>query len=134
MRDYHFLRTPIRGEDQWGLLDLQISEASSVGDPPPDQVYPQTLEISFDVAPATAEVQIAPLWEGSLIFLPDSTAGNPVDPAEVSPANYPNWSVTGDLVLHHHRRHRRLRGDLRLSHSADRPPSAGGRCVIPRSA
>jgi len=99
VRDYHFLRTPIRGEDQWSLLDLQVGEASLVGDPQPDQVYPQTLEISFDVALGTTEVQIAPLWEGSLIFLPDSTAGNPLDPAEVSLANYPNWSVTGDMVL-----------------------------------
>jgi hypothetical protein len=99
MREDRFLRTPVRGDHQRGLLDLQIGEAPLVGDPQLDQTYPQTLEISFEVAATTPEVQIAPLWEGSLIFLPDSTAGNPLDPVEVTPANYPNWSVTGDLVL-----------------------------------
>ena len=43
--------------------------------------------------------RFAPLWEGALIFLPDATTGNPVDPVDVTPAAYPGWSVTGDLVL-----------------------------------
>ena len=99
MRDYHFLRTPIRGDHQSRLVDAQVNEAALAGDPAPDEVYPQTLEVSFEVAPAVTEVQIAPLWEGALIFLPDATTGNPVDPVDVTPAAYPGWSVTGDLVL-----------------------------------
>lgn len=99
MRDYHFLRTPIRGDHQARLVDLEVGEAPLAGDPAPAQVYPQTLELSFEVAPTVTEVQIAPLWEGELIFLADSTAGNPATPADVTPAAYPSWSVTGDLVL-----------------------------------
>lgn len=99
MRDYHFLRTPIRGDHQSQLTDVQVSEAALAGDPAPDAVYPQTLEIHFEPQPAVTEVQIAPLWEGALIFLPDATTGNPVDPVDVTPAAYPGWSVTGDLVL-----------------------------------
>lgn len=99
MRDLHFLRTPIRGDHQDRLQNIQVREIPLDGNPLPDQLYPQTLEISFDVAPTVTEVQIAPLWEGFLLFLPDSTAGNPVDPSEVTESNYANWSVTGDLVL-----------------------------------
>ena len=83
MRDYHFLRTPIRGDHQSRLVDVQVNEAELAGDPAPDEVYPQTLEVSFEVAPAVTEVQIAPLWEGALIFLPDATTGNPVDRDEL---------------------------------------------------
>jgi hypothetical protein len=99
MRDYHFLRTPIRGDHQSRLTDVQVSEAALAGDPALDAVYPQTLEISFGLEPAVTEVQIAPVWEGALIFLPDATTGNPVDPVDVTPAAYPGWSVTGDIVL-----------------------------------
>ena len=99
MRTFHFLRTPIRGDHQSRVLDVQVSEAPLEGDPPTDAVYPQTLEIAFETVLGVTEVQIAPLWEGLLRFLPESTAVNPTDPAEVTPANYPGWSVTGDLIL-----------------------------------
>src|SRR5262245_1670535 len=99
MRTYHFLRTPIRGDHQSRVLDVLVSEAPLEGDPPAGAVYPQTLEISFETVLGVTEVQIAPLWEGMLRFLPESTAGNPTDPADVTPANYPGWAVTGDLVL-----------------------------------
>jgi hypothetical protein len=99
MRTFHFLRTPIRGDHQARVLDVQVTEAPLQGDPPPDAVYPQTLEISFETVLGVTEVQIAPLWEGLLRFLPESTAGLPVDPADVTPASYPGWPVTGDVVL-----------------------------------
>jgi len=99
MRSYHFLRTPIRADHQSRLLDLEVREAPLAGDPAPDQVYPQTLELSFEVDAAVTEVQIAPLWEGELIFLADSTAGHPAAPADVTPAAYAGWPVTGDLIL-----------------------------------
>ena len=99
MRDLHFLRTPIRGDHQDRIQNIQISETPLDGNPLPSQVYPQTLEISFDVLPSVTEVQIAPLWEGYLIFRPDSTVGNPIDPSEVIEANVTNWSLKGDLIL-----------------------------------
>ncbi|MFI0446902.1 hypothetical protein [Actinomadura sp. 6N118] len=99
MRDFHFLRTPIRGDQQFGLVDVQVGEAPLQGDPRPADVYPQTLEISFEPGTAGPDVQIAPLWEGTLFFLPDSTVGGPADPADVTPAAYPNWPVEGDLIL-----------------------------------
>jgi hypothetical protein len=99
MRTYHFLRTPIRGDHQSRVLGVQVSEAPAQGDPPADAVYPQTLEISFETVLGVTEVQIAPLWEGLLRFVPASTAGHPTDPAEVTRANYPGWAVTGDLIL-----------------------------------
>ena len=99
MRDDKFLRTPIRGDHQDRLQNLLIEEAPLAGNPLSDDFYPQTLEISFEVDPAIAEVQIAPLWEGFFLFIPDSNSGNPTEVSEVSEANYPNWSVTGDLIL-----------------------------------
>jgi hypothetical protein len=99
MRDSNFLRTPVRADHQGRLLDISIGEAPLAGDPQPNDVFPQTLEISFLVDPAVTEVQLAPLWEGYFLFIPDSTAGNPANTADVTRANYPNWSVTGDLVL-----------------------------------
>lgn len=99
MRDLHFLRTPIRGDHQDRLQNIHIGEVALNGNPLPNQVYPQTLEISFDVVANVTEIQIAPLWEGFFLFLPDSTAGNPVDPSEVIESNYTNWSLTGDLIL-----------------------------------
>ena len=40
-------------------------------------------------APAVTEVHIGALGEGALIFLPDATTGNPVDPCDA--AAYPGW-------------------------------------------
>ncbi len=99
MRELHFLRTPIRGDHQDRLQNIQISEVPLEGNPLPNQVYPQTLKISFELTPTATELQIAPLWEGFLLFLPDATVGNPMDPSEVTEANYANWSIIGDLVL-----------------------------------
>ena len=99
MRPFHFLRTPIRGDHQSDVTGVRVTEAPLRGDPPPDAVYPQTLEISFETVLGVTEVQIAPLWEGLLRFLPESTAGHPIDPADVTRANYPGWPVTGDLIL-----------------------------------
>ncbi len=99
MRTFHFLRTPIRGDHQSRVLGVALSEAPPVGDPSPADPYPQSLEISFDTVLGVTEVQIAPLWEGTLRFVPESTAGAPSDPAEVTPGNYAGWPVTGDLLL-----------------------------------
>jgi hypothetical protein len=99
VRGFHFLRTPIRGDHQSRLLDVEVAEAPLHGDPPPGAPYPQTLELSFAVDAAATAVEIAPLWEGELVFLADSTAGHPDDPADVSPAALGGWAVTGDLVL-----------------------------------
>ncbi|MBN1814688.1 MAG: hypothetical protein JXA14_22805 [Anaerolineae bacterium] len=99
MRIDGFLRTPIRGEHQNRLQNLQVAECALMGTPAPTDPYPQTLEISFHVMADVSEVQISPLWEGVLQFIPDSTANNPKDPAQVTKANFPGWSVTGDLIL-----------------------------------
>jgi hypothetical protein len=99
MRQTTFLRTPIRAEHQGRLLNLQVAEQPLAGDPSPTDIYPQTLLITFRVAPGTTEVQIAPLWEGSFKFLADSTAGYPTDPSQVTDANFPQWNLVGDLVL-----------------------------------
>ena len=86
MRTYHFLRTPIRGDHRSRVLGVQLTEAPPAGDPAPAEPYPQSLEISFDTVLGVTEVQIAPLWEGQLRFLPETTAGAPTDPADVTPA------------------------------------------------
>jgi hypothetical protein len=99
MRRDGFLRTPIRADHQARLLNLGIGEAALAGDPAPAAAYPQTLEISFDVAAGTTEVQVALPWEGSLRFLPDSTLNHPATPAEAIEARFPTWGVTGDLAL-----------------------------------
>lgn len=99
MRDLHFLRTPIRGDHQDYLQNLEINEVALNGNPLANDAYPQTLEISFDLDSTVTEIQIAPLWEGFFRFIPDSTLGSPTDPSEVIESNYTNWSVTGDLIL-----------------------------------
>ena len=99
MRTFQFLRTPIRGDHQSRVLGVALSEAPPVGDPSPADPYPQSLELSFDTVLGVTEVQIAPLWEGTLRFVPESSAGAPSDPAEVTPGNYAGWPVTGDLLL-----------------------------------
>ncbi len=99
MRNDGFLRTPIRGNHQNRLQNLQVDERPLSGNPAPSEPYPQTLEISFEVASTTTEIEIAPLWEGALFFLPDSTANKPANPLDVTESNVANWSLTGDIVL-----------------------------------
>lgn len=99
MRRDGFLRTPIRSDHQGRLQNLVIAETALSGDPDPALPFPQTLELSFDVAAATSEVQLALPWEGLLRFVPDSTLNHPTVPADVSVARYPMWAVVGDLVL-----------------------------------
>ena len=99
MRTSDFLRTPIRGDHQSRVLGVQLAEAPPAGDPAHAEPYPQSLEISFDTVLGVTEVQIAPLWEGQLRFVPEATTGAPTDPADVTPAAYPGWPVTGDLLL-----------------------------------
>lgn len=99
MRTDGFLRTPIRGDQQSRMLNLTITETILLGNPVIAAPYPQSLEIAFTTAAGVAEVQIAPLWEGMFRFVADDVSKNPTDPALVTQANYPNWSVTGDLIL-----------------------------------
>jgi hypothetical protein len=99
MRRDGFLRTPIRADHQARLQNLTITEAALNGNPDPALPYPQTLEISFDVAASTTEVQVAMPWEGLVQFLPDSTLNHPAAPGDVTVARYPTWAVAGDLVL-----------------------------------
>lgn len=99
MREDGFLRAPIRGDHQVRLRNLQIGEAALAGDPDPAAPFPQTLEIDFDVDAAVSEVQIAPLWEGMLRFVPDSVVNHPAAPADVTEAQFPTWAVVGDLIL-----------------------------------
>lgn len=99
MRVDGFLRTPIRGADQARLRELKVVEAPLSGNPDPTQPYPQTTDITFTLADATAPVQIAPLWEGDLVFVPDAAKGNPRVAGQVNPDSYPHWSVTGALLL-----------------------------------
>ena len=99
MRPDRFLRTPVRGDHQARLRDLGVGEAALEGNPAPDTPYPQTLEVSFRVDAGVTEVQIAPLWEGQLQFVPDSVAGNPTTPDQVLESRFGAWSVVGDLVL-----------------------------------
>jgi hypothetical protein len=99
MRLDGFLRAPIRGDHQGRLLNLKTGDVALAGDPDPASPYPQTLEIEFDVDAAVKEVQIAPLWEGMLRFIPDSTLNHPTVPTDVTEAQFPNWAVVGDLIL-----------------------------------
>src|SRR4051794_21852982 len=102
MRAEGWLRNPIRGDHQSRLADLEVSETDLDGFPnwPPRSIYPQTLVLEFSVAPGVTEVQIAPLWEGELSFVPDDdAAGNPTLPGDAVEANYGSWSVEGDLLL-----------------------------------
>jgi hypothetical protein len=99
MRANGFLRTPIRGDHQARLQNLRGTEVPLAGNPASGTPYPQALEISFDVQQGTTEIQISPVLEGTLLFIPDSTSNNPTDPAQVVEASYPGWSVTGDLLL-----------------------------------
>lgn len=103
MRVDGFLRTPVRGDHQTRLRSLAVGEVPVAGDPSPGMPFPQTLEISFEVDAPDTEVQIAPLWEGAIRFVPDSTSRNPSVPEQVLPSRYPTWSVVGDLVLQAHR-------------------------------
>ena len=99
MRRDGFLRTPIRSNHQDRLKNLLLSEVALDGNPDPTMPYPQTLELSFDVATGVTDVQIAFPWEGLVQFFPDSTLNHPTAPADVTIARYPTWAVVGDLVL-----------------------------------
>ncbi|MBM0259140.1 hypothetical protein JNW89_22740 [Micromonospora sp. 4G55] len=99
MRLNTFLRTPIRGDMQDRLRNLMVTEVSLAGDPKPGDNFPQTLKLSFETDTPDLPVEIAPLWEGALQFIPDSTAQNPTVPGEVVEGRYDRWSVTGDLLL-----------------------------------
>jgi hypothetical protein len=94
-----FLRTPIRADHQSRMTIVAIDEEPIAGDPSPADPYPQTLKLTFTPASASTEIQIAPLWEGDLVFIADSTAGYPSQAADVTVANAQNWPLTGDLVL-----------------------------------
>lgn len=99
MRVDGFLRTPLRGDQQRLIRDLVVAESPLRGDPDPAAPYPQTLELTFSLPPDSPAIQVAPLWEGTLSFVPATTRGQPTVPAEVSPDRFDRWSVTGDLVL-----------------------------------
>lgn len=99
MRRDRFLRTPIRADHQVLLQNLSITDAALDGNPDPTAPYSQTLEIRFDVAAPTTEVQIALPWEGMLQFRPDSTLNHPTVPSDVNVERYPTWAVSGDLLL-----------------------------------
>lgn len=99
MRRDSFLRTPIRADHQALLQNLLIADVPLNGNPDPANPYPQTLEIRFDIAASTTEVQIALPWEGLLQFRPDSTLNHPAAPSDVTVARYPTWAVVGDLLL-----------------------------------
>lgn len=98
MRQTGFLRTPIRADHQNLMQNLVVAEQPLTGNPSPSNAYPQTLVISFDTT--ATEVQIALLWEGMLYFLPDDTNNLPEKSSDVTEANFANWSLVGDLVLH----------------------------------
>ncbi|WP_346534406.1 hypothetical protein [Micromonospora sp. DPT] len=99
MRRNTFLRTPVRGDMQSRLRNVTVTEVPPEGDPKPGDSFPQTLELSFDTDTPGLAVEIAPLWEGALQFIPDTIARNPTVPAEVVESRYDKWSVTGDLLL-----------------------------------
>jgi hypothetical protein len=69
MREAAFLRTPIRADHQGRLRNLMVEEPPLTGNPDPTNAYPQTLILKFDVDASTIEIQVAPLWEGTLYFL-----------------------------------------------------------------
>jgi hypothetical protein len=94
-----FLRTPIRADHQSRLTIVEIDEEPLSGNPAPADPHPQTLKVIFTPASSSTEIQIAPLWEGDLVFIADSTAGYPSQPADVTEANAQNWPLTGDLIL-----------------------------------
>jgi hypothetical protein len=99
MRRDSFLRGPVRADHQARMLALAIGEVALAGDPAADAPFPQTLEIGFDIAAGTTEVQVALPWAGLLRFIPDSTLNHPTTAAEATEARFPGWAVTGDLLL-----------------------------------
>jgi hypothetical protein len=99
MRTDGFLRTPIRGDHQSQIANVAVSDVALVRDPAVADVFPQTLELAFDVNASVTEVQIAPVWPGSLKFFPDDPVKNVIQPGDVMQANMNTWSLTGDLVL-----------------------------------
>lgn len=100
MRETGFLRTPIKASHESRLTQLAVSEQPLKANPDAFEVYPQTLNISFEPAAGTTEIEIAPLWEGQIYFLADDTTGYPTKPEQVTPGNFDTWNVVGDLVLH----------------------------------
>jgi hypothetical protein len=77
--------------------NLQVTEQPFNGDPQPGDPYPQSLQITFETD--ETEVQVATLWEGLIHFIPDSTAGYPQNPQDVTEANFSTWPLVGDLLL-----------------------------------
>jgi hypothetical protein len=81
------------------MMGLTVSEQSLTGNPLVTDPYPQTLVLTFIPDTGVQEIQIAPCWEGYLVFLADSKAGYPSQPKDVTPANATNWPLVGDLIL-----------------------------------
>lgn len=97
MRATNFLRTPIRADHQARMRNLLVTEQLLTGDPSGGS-FLQALRITFETS--ETEVQIAALWEGRMRFIPDTTAGYPLSPEEVTEDNFSAWPLEGDLVLH----------------------------------
>lgn len=81
------------------MTNTTIDETPLAGDPSPSAPYPQTLLISFVPDAGVTDVQVAPCWQGDLVFLADDTTGYPTTAAEVTMANAASWPLVGDLVL-----------------------------------
>ncbi|HKR22091.1 MAG TPA: hypothetical protein VJS17_05810 [Pyrinomonadaceae bacterium] len=94
MRDLHYLRTPLKSHDFSSLTIQEVPFSNDFGQPDP---CPQAIEITFTPL-GQPNVEIALVWDGQLRFLPDSTT-LPNSPADVTEANFPNWNLTGTLVL-----------------------------------
>ena len=82
MRTDGFLRAPIRG-DHRRIANITLGDVALAAIPP-DAVFPQTLELAFDVNAGVTEVQIAPVWPGTLRFFADAPGSNPTDPAQAT--------------------------------------------------
>ena len=94
MRDLHYLRTPLKSHDFSSLTIQEVPFANDFGQADP---CPQAIDITFTPSGQPA-VEIALVWDGQLRFLPDSTT-LPTSPTQVTEANFPNWNLTGTLVL-----------------------------------
>jgi hypothetical protein len=112
MRDRLYLRTPIK---PYNFSSLAIQEVAFKNDFGSADPRPQAIEITFVPPAGQSQVEIALVWDGLLRFLPDSNT-LPASRSEVTEANYPNWNLTGTLILSQHDSSsgRRIRSDVPL--------------------
>jgi hypothetical protein len=96
VRDRQYLRTPLKPYNFSSLTLQEIALRNDFGRADPG---PQSIEILFTPPPGQSSVEIALVWDGLLRFLPDDSSELPQTPEEVTESNFPDWNLTGTLIL-----------------------------------